>query len=70
MSRHNNQRWFKDLQTLSDLAIYNCSLFGSFKQVIYEDLSQKLVSEYTNIELAREATRLAAGPARAWDREG
>jgi long-chain acyl-CoA synthetase len=50
-----------DLRTLYDLAIYNCSLFGSFKQVIFDDLSQEPPREYTNIAIAREATQLAAG---------
>ena len=49
----------QDLQVLYDLAIYNCTRFGPYKQVIYED--QQQVREYTNIEIAKEATQLAAG---------
>ncbi len=48
-----------DLHVLYDLAIYNCSRFGSFLQFLYED--QQTVREYTNIEIAKEATQLAAG---------
>jgi len=49
----------QDLHLLYDLAIYNCSRFGPFRQFLYED--QQTVREYTNIEIAREATRLAGG---------
>lgn len=48
-----------DLHVLYDLAIYNCSRFGPFTQFLYED--QQTVREYTNIEVAKEATQLAAG---------
>ncbi len=48
-----------DLHVLYDLAIYNCSRFGSFTQFLYED--QQTVRAYTNIEIAREATQLAGG---------
>src|SRR5215470_18883117 len=48
-----------DLQVLSDLSIYNCVRFGSYKPVIYED--QQEVREYTNFDIAREAAQLAAG---------
>ncbi len=49
----------QDIHVLYDLAIYNCSRFGSFKQFLYED--QQTVREYTNIEVAQEATQLAGG---------
>ncbi len=48
-----------DLHVLYDLAIYNCSRFGSYTQFLYED--QQTVRAYTNIEIAKEATQLAAG---------
>ena len=48
-----------DLSVLYDLAIYNCSRFGPFTQFLYED--QQTVREYTNIEIAKEATQLAGG---------
>src|SRR5437867_3582843 len=51
----------QDLRVLYDLSIYNCAHFGPYTQIIYEDLSNKVVREYTNIEVAREATQLAAG---------
>ena len=49
----------EDLRFLYDLSIYNCLQFGQFKALIYED--QENVREYTNVEIAREATQLAAG---------
>ncbi|GAC1398329.1 MAG: fatty acid--CoA ligase family protein [Ktedonobacteraceae bacterium] len=49
----------QDLHVLYDLAIYNCSRFGPFPQFLYED--QQTVREYTNIEIAKEATQLAGG---------
>jgi long-chain acyl-CoA synthetase len=49
----------EDLHCLYDLSIYNCLQFGPFKALIYED--QENVREYTNVEIAREATQLAAG---------
>lgn len=49
----------QDLHVLYDLAIYNCSRFGPFPQFLYED--QQTVREYTNIDIAKEATQLAAG---------
>lgn len=50
-----------NLRVLYDLANYNCTCFGPYKQVVYEDLAREDVREYTNIELAREATAMAAG---------
>lgn len=49
----------QDLHVLYDLAIYNCSRFGPFPQILYED--QHTTRAYTNIEIAREATQLAGG---------
>lgn len=49
----------QDIRVLYDLAIYNCTHFGSYTQVIYED--QQYIREYTNVEIAKEATQLAAG---------
>src|SRR5713101_5838800 len=49
----------EDLRFLYDLSIYNCLQFGPFKALIYED--QENVREYTNVEIAMEATQLAAG---------
>src|SRR5215472_3901686 len=49
----------EDLRLLYDLSIYNCQRYGPFKSLIYEDGED--VREYTNIEIAREATQLAVG---------
>ncbi|TMC85968.1 MAG: long-chain fatty acid--CoA ligase, partial [Chloroflexi bacterium] len=49
----------KDLHTLSDLSIYNCTRFGPYTAIIYED--QQDVREYTNMHIAREAAQLATG---------
>src|SRR6266704_6771575 len=49
----------ENLQYLYDLSIYNCQKYGPFKSLIYEDAEE--VCEYTNVEIAREATQLAAG---------
>ncbi|WP_165423837.1 AMP-binding protein [Ktedonosporobacter rubrisoli] len=49
-----------NIQVLYDFAIYNCLHFGSYTELIYED-QQLQTRQYSNIELAREATQLAAG---------
>lgn len=49
----------EDLRFLYDLSIYNCLKFGSYQALIYEDGEE--VREYTNREIAKEATQLAAG---------
>jgi long-chain acyl-CoA synthetase len=49
----------EDLRFLYDLSIYNCQKYGSFKSLIYEDAEE--VREYTNVEIAKEATQLAVG---------
>src|SRR6266576_3846051 len=49
----------ENLQYLYDLSIYNCQKYGPFKSLIYEDAEE--VCEYTNVEIAREATQLAVG---------
>ena len=56
----NKTMTFQDLRVLYDLSIYNCVHFGPYTQILYEDLSNKIVREYSNIEVAKEATRLAA----------
>src|SRR6266567_325162 len=50
-----------DVRVLYDLAIYNCTFFGPYTQVVYENVAQRELRECSNIELAREATQLAAG---------
>src|SRR6266702_3874141 len=49
----------RDLYTLSDLSIYNCTRFGPYTAIIYEDHQD--VREYTNMHIAREAAQLANG---------
>lgn len=49
----------ENLHTLSDLSIYNCSRFGSYTAIIYEN--QQDVRKYTNMDIAREAAQLATG---------
>jgi long-chain acyl-CoA synthetase len=51
----------EDLRFVYDLSIYNCQHFGSYPALTCEDLQQGQVRVYTNIEIAREATQLAAG---------
>ena len=51
----------EDLRVLYDLSIYNCTRFGPYTEIIYEDLQNRQKREYTNIEVAQEATQLAAG---------
>ncbi|HLX56634.1 MAG TPA: AMP-binding protein [Ktedonobacteraceae bacterium] len=51
----------EDLRFMYDLSIYNCLHFDPYTALIYEDLQQQEVREYTNVEIAREATQLAAG---------
>src|SRR5947207_14342167 len=49
----------EDLRFLYDLSIYNCQKYGPFKSLIYEDGEE--VHEYSNVEIAKEATQLAVG---------
>ncbi|HEU5380150.1 MAG TPA: long-chain fatty acid--CoA ligase [Ktedonobacteraceae bacterium] len=48
-----------DLRILSDLAIYNCLSREAYTSLIYEDGAT--TREYTNVDIARQATRLAVG---------
>lgn len=59
MTQETRKRNPGDLRLLYDLSIYNCLNFGPFQAIIYED--GDTVREYTNIEVAREATQLAVG---------
>jgi long-chain acyl-CoA synthetase len=49
----------EDVRFLYDLSIYNCQKYGPFTSLIYEDAEE--VREYTNVEIAKEATQLAEG---------
>lgn len=48
-----------EISVLSDLAVYNCLTQGEYTALIYE--YGETTRTYTNIEIAREATQLAAG---------
>lgn len=48
-----------DLRLLHDLAIYNCLTHDEYTSLIYEDGT--VTRTYTNLQVAREATQLAAG---------
>lgn len=48
-----------DIHVLSDLAIYNCLSQQEYTALIYE--YAETTRTYTNVEIAREATQLAAG---------
>ena len=50
---------FADLRSLSDLSRYNCSRFGPYTAVIFEDGQE--VREYTNFDIARDAAQFALG---------
>jgi long-chain acyl-CoA synthetase len=58
----------EDLRFLFELSIYNCLKFGSYQALIYEDGEE--VRVYTNTELAKEATQLAAGLRRSGIEKG
>jgi long-chain acyl-CoA synthetase len=51
----------EDLRFIYDLSIFNCQQFDTYPALTYEDLQQGRVRTFTNIEIAREATQLAAG---------
>jgi long-chain acyl-CoA synthetase len=51
----------EDLRVLYDLSIYNCLHFDPYTALIYEDVQRQETRSYTNVEIAREATQLAAG---------
>ena len=58
----------EDLRFLYDLSIYNCWKYGPFKSLIYEDAEE--LREYTNVEIAKEATQLAVGLRRSGIEKG
>src|SRR6266480_8099854 len=58
----------EDLRYLYDLSIYNCRKYGPFKSLIYEDAEE--LREYTNVEIAKEATQLAVGLRRSGIEKG
>ena len=61
MTRNKRRMEIEDLRVMYDLAIYNCLHFDPYTALIYEDMQRQETRQYTNIEIAREATQLAAG---------
>jgi len=61
MSEQDSAMEITDLRFVYDLAIYNCKRFASYTALTYEDTRQGQVRIYSNIQIAREATQLAAG---------
>jgi len=61
MTEKKRSMQIEDLRVMYDLAIYNCLHFDPYTSLIYEDLQQQEVRRYTNVEVAKEATQLAAG---------
>src|ERR1700686_5061098 len=61
MTRDKRHMEVEDLRVMYDLSIYNCLHFDPYTALIYEDIQQQEVREYTNVQIAREATQLAAG---------
>ena len=59
MTNEQRKMSFADLRSLSDLSRYNCSRFGPYMAVIFEDGQE--VRKYTNFDIAREAAQLAVG---------
>ncbi len=51
----------QDMRVLSDLSRYNCAAFEPFVAFIYESPTGDDPLLYSNVELAREASQLAAG---------
>jgi len=61
MTQNKRKMEIEDLRVMYDLSIYNCLHFDPYTALIYEDTQRQETREYTNIEIAREATQLAAG---------
>src|SRR2546430_15801720 len=68
MTGHTQTNDIEDLRYLYDLSIYNCRKYGPFKSLIYEDAEE--LREYTNVEIAKEATQLAVGLRRSGIEKG
>ena len=68
MTGHTQTNDIEDLRFLYDLSIYNCRKYGPFKSLIYEDAEE--LREYTNVEIAKEATQLAVGLRRSGIEKG
>src|ERR1700680_838651 len=63
MTRDKHHMELEDLRVMYDLSIYNCLHFDPYTALIYEDMQRQETRASTNVEIAREATQMAAGPA-------
>jgi long-chain acyl-CoA synthetase len=61
MTKNERSMELEDLRVMYDLSIYNSLHFDPYTALVYEDLQGQETREYTNVEIAREATQLAAG---------
>jgi long-chain acyl-CoA synthetase len=61
MTQNKRKMEIEDLRVMYDLSIYNCLHFDPYTALIYEDTQRQETRAYTNVEIAREATQLAAG---------
>src|SRR5215467_1636247 len=61
MTSNKRKMEIEDLRVIYDLSIYNCLHFDPYTALIYEDTQRQETRAYTNVEIAREATQLAAG---------
>ncbi len=61
MTRNIRHMELEDLRVMYDLSIYNCLHFDPYIALIYEDVQRQETRQFTNIEIAREATQLAVG---------
>ncbi|HET9999681.1 MAG TPA: long-chain fatty acid--CoA ligase [Ktedonobacteraceae bacterium] len=61
MTQNKRSMGLEDLRVMYDLSIYNCLHFDPYTALIYEDVQRQEIRACTNVEIAREATQLAAG---------
>lgn len=61
MTKNKRRMELEDLRVMYDLSIYNCLHFDPYTALIYEDMQRQETRACTNVEIAREATQLAAG---------
>ena len=61
MTNNKRRMELEDLRVMYELSIYNCLHFDPYTALIYEDLQRQETRQYTNVEIAREATQLAVG---------
>lgn len=61
MTKNKRNMELEDLRVMYDLSIYNCLHFDPYTALVYEDVQRQETRACTNVEIAREATQLAAG---------